>query len=153
MRIAIPLVAAAIALSACGMSDQGSEQGTDGTTQTAPTETTTPSEPATPPTTTTTTPQETTTTEQVAKKPSAGTTKVQIVDFTFEPANITVPVGTTMVWTQLDQSTHTVDFDDGTTSGDLAKGDTYQRTFDKPGKYPYVCFYHPKMTGTVTVTG
>ncbi len=106
MRIAIPLVAAAIALSACGTSE-----------------------------------------------PPAGTTRVRIVDFTYQPGNITVPVGTTVVWTQLDQSTHTVDFEDGTTSGDMAKGDTYKRTFDKPGKYPYVCFYHPRMTGTVTVTG
>ncbi len=149
MRIAIPLVAAAIALSACGMSEQGSEQGTDGTTQAPATTETTTTIPASPTTTTT---QETTT-EQAAKKPSAGTTKVRIVDFTFEPANITVPVGTTVVWTQLDQSTHTVDFEDGEKSGDMAKGDTYKRTFDKPGKYPYVCFYHPRMTGTVTVTG
>lgn len=149
MRIAIPLAAAAIALSACGMSEQaddGAEQAPSLTTTT----TTTPASPTAAPTTEQATQAEETTEKQ--DTPAAGKEKVRIVDFTFEPGNITVPVGTTVVWTQLDQSTHTVDFDDGEKSGDMAKGDTYKRTFDEPGKYPYVCFYHPRMTGTVTVT-
>ncbi|MPY80446.1 MAG: hypothetical protein GEV04_18705 [Actinophytocola sp.] len=147
MRIAIPLAAAAIALSACAMSDQDED-----TSQAAPTTSAASSPEASAATTQeTTTPRRTTETQE--SKPSAGTKKVQIVDFTFEPGDITVPVGTTVVWVQQDDSTHTVDFDDGTQSGDMAKGDTYKRTFDEPGKYPYVCFYHPRMTGTVTVNG
>ncbi|MPZ00726.1 MAG: amidase [Actinophytocola sp.] len=142
MRIAITLAAAAIALSACGMPDQDSDQGADGSPQAAPTTETTTSAPAT-----------AQTTEKPRSTPSAGTKQVRIVDFVFEPGDITVPVGTTVVWQQLDDSTHTVDFDDGEKSGDMAKGDTYRHTFDTPGKYPYLCFYHPRMTGTVTVTG
>lgn len=76
---------------------------------------------------------------------------VPIVDFTFKPAEVTVPVGTTVEWVQKDDSLHTVDFEDGEKSGDMEKGATYTRTFDKPGRYPYLCFYHPRMTGVVTV--
>lgn len=79
---------------------------------------------------------------------------VDVVDFAFEPEEISVPVGTTVEWTYTEDgsSRHTVTFDDGEASGDLDPGDTYTRTFDAPGAYPYVCFYHPNMTGTVTVT-
>jgi plastocyanin len=30
--------------------------------------------------------------------------------------------------------------------------DTYERSFDKSGTFPYRCGPHPEMTGTVTVT-
>jgi plastocyanin len=78
---------------------------------------------------------------------------VEIVDFSFEPETLEVPAGTTVEWVQLDSSRHTVDFADGVRSGDLAEGATYQRTFDDPGDHPYVCFFHPRMTATVVVTG
>ncbi|MGH3516096.1 MAG: cupredoxin domain-containing protein [Haloechinothrix sp.] len=87
-----------------------------------------------------------------APPPDAGTETVEIVDFEFAPGDIEVPVGTTVEWTQQDSSLHTVDFEDGEESGDLEQGDTYSRTFDEPGEYPYDCFYHPRMTATVTVT-
>lgn len=77
---------------------------------------------------------------------------VDVVDFAFEPDDVTVPVGTTVEWTYTDGSSkHTVTFDDGEESGDLESGDTYARTFDEAGAYAYVCFYHPHMTGAVTV--
>lgn len=82
----------------------------------------------------------------------AGEKKVDIVNFVFERGELTVPAGTTVTWTQQDSSLHTVDFEDGEKSGEMAQGDTYSRTFDEPGEYPYICFYHPRMTGTVTVT-
>jgi plastocyanin len=78
---------------------------------------------------------------------------IEIVDFAFQPETLEVPAGTTVEWVQLDSSRHTVDFEDGERSGDLAEGATYQRTFDEPGEHPYVCFFHPRMTATVVVTG
>jgi plastocyanin len=77
---------------------------------------------------------------------------VDIVDFTFEPNTLEVPTGTTVEWAQQDSSRHTVDFEDGEESGDLEEGDTYRRTFSEAGTYDYVCFFHPRMTATVTVT-
>jgi len=31
-------------------------------------------------------------------------------------------------------------------------GDSWQRTFDKPGTYPYTCGPHPEMKATIIVT-
>jgi len=79
---------------------------------------------------------------------------VDVVDFAFEPEQTEVSVGTTVEWSYEEGSSqHTVTFDDGEESGDLEPGDAYTRTFDEPGEHPYVCFFHPSMTGTVTVTG
>jgi plastocyanin len=77
---------------------------------------------------------------------------VDIVDFTFEPEALEVTTGTTVEWVQQDSSRHTVDFDDGEESGHLEEGDIYRRTFDQAGTYDYVCFFHPRMTASVTVT-
>ncbi|WP_149359532.1 cupredoxin domain-containing protein [Lolliginicoccus suaedae] len=76
---------------------------------------------------------------------------VDIIGFEFEPGTLTVPVGSTITWVQKDDSLHTVDFTDGTESGDLTQGQSYSRTFTEPGTYDYVCFYHPRMTATVIV--
>lgn len=79
-------------------------------------------------------------------------TAVSVVDFAFEPEEISVSPGTTVEWSYTEGSSrHTVTFDDGEESDELEPGDTYARTFDEPGAYPYVCFFHPRMTGTVTV--
>ena len=37
-------------------------------------------------------------------------------------------------------------------SDNLGNGDTYSHKFDKAGKFPYHCKYHPRMHGTVTVS-
>lgn len=80
---------------------------------------------------------------------------VVIQDFTFTPANITVPMGTTVRWTNRDSAPHTVtgDTSGGPMSGTLEPGESYSFTFSKGGTYNYHCTIHPMMTGTVTVTG
>jgi plastocyanin len=83
---------------------------------------------------------------------SAGTT-VTIAKFMFGPDNLTVPVGTTVTWTNDDTDPHTVVAKDGSfRSAVLAKGAGYQHTFDKPGTYRYLCSIHPFMVATVVVT-
>jgi len=79
---------------------------------------------------------------------------VSIVDFAFTPKTITVPVGTTVRWTNNGSAPHTVTstsspkaFDSGT----LNSGDTFQHTFTTAGQFPYRCNIHPSMTGTVIV--
>ena len=83
-----------------------------------------------------------------------GTVSVSIVDFAFTPKTITVPVGTTVRWTNNGNAPHTVTstsspraFDSGT----LNPGDTFQHTFTTAGQFPYRCAIHPSMTGTVIV--
>jgi len=79
---------------------------------------------------------------------------VTIEDYSFKAPSITVPVGTTVVWKNLDDDPHTVTaVDDSFDSKGLAQGDTFSHQFLKPGKYQYYCKVHPMMKGTVVVTG
>ena len=78
--------------------------------------------------------------------------KVEIEDFKFAPAEITVQPGTRVTWTNEDVDSHTVVSDDGLfRSGGLDTGDSFSYTFDKPGTYHFTCSVHPKMVGTVIV--
>jgi plastocyanin len=85
----------------------------------------------------------------------AGGTTVDIVEFTFSPAELTVSVGDTVTWTNRDTAAHTATASvPGTiSSGDLKTDDAYEHTFDEAGSFQYICAYHPFMTGTITVEG
>jgi len=88
----------------------------------------------------------------VDPKGTSGTV-VKIDNFSFSPATITVPVGTTVRWTNADDIPHTVVSDDKTTfkSKALDTDEQFTYTFTKPGTYSYFCSIHPKMTGTIVV--
>ena len=76
---------------------------------------------------------------------------VTIVDMSFAPAATTVRVGEAVAWAWDDgRVEHDVVFDGGPASPRQRKG-TWQRTFDGPGTYEYVCSLHPNMTGRVIV--
>jgi len=77
---------------------------------------------------------------------------VRIDNFSFGPAELTVPVGTTVTWTNRDDIPHTVvNTDKVFKSKVLDTDETFSFTFDKAGTYPYFCSIHPKMTGKVVV--
>ena len=78
-------------------------------------------------------------------------TSVTIKDFAFSPASVDVKVGESVTWKNEDSATHNVEGDGGISSGDLANGQTYTKTFDTAGTYAYKCAIHPNMTGTVVV--
>jgi plastocyanin len=70
----------------------------------------------------------------------------------FRPANLEVPIGTTVTWNNDDNDVHTVTADNGSfNSGDLDPGDTYTYTFSQQGTFSYHCQHHAGMVGTVTV--
>ena len=77
----------------------------------------------------------------------------------FAPDNITVVIGVnnTVNWTNNDVVAHTVTSSNTTggnplfNSGNMPVGSMYNYTFTTPGYYPYVCAYHPWMTGSVRV--
>jgi hypothetical protein len=63
-----------------------------------------------------------------------------------------LPVGTIVVWYNRDSVAHTVTARDNSfDSGSLSPGDTFQYTFDQPGKLEYYCTIHSSMVGTITV--
>jgi plastocyanin len=73
-------------------------------------------------------------------------------DFQFMPTAITITQGSTVHWMNEGPSVHTSTGDTGIwDSGNLSPGNSYQFTFNTPGRYPYHCALHPAMTGTVTV--
>ena len=88
--------------------------------------------------------------------------KVTIKNTAFNPRNVTVGVGENVVWTNEDDTEHTVtssEFDSnpncpgvaGVLQDCMTKGETFQHTFDQPGEFPYRCKLHDSMTGVVTV--
>lgn len=80
------------------------------------------------------------------------TTQVSIKDMAFSPDNITIAKGSTVTWTNNDNTIHTVTANDGSFASDsLANGKTYSHTFNTPGVYKYRCVIHPNMIGTITV--
>jgi amicyanin len=84
--------------------------------------------------------------------PPQGGTAVAISDFKFSPATLTVPVGTTVTWTNQDEEPHTLAAKDGSFhSPGMDTHGTYSFTFTNPGSYDYICSIHPFMTGTVVV--
>ncbi len=88
----------------------------------------------------------------VAQEKAAATAEVKIDNFSFGPTALTVPVGTTVTWTNRDDIPHTVVSTYGVfKSKALDTDDKFSFVFTKPGTYPYFCSIHPKMTGQVIV--
>jgi plastocyanin len=89
---------------------------------------------------------------QQLSTPVAATT-VELGDFYYLPATLSVPAGTEVVWSVVGQRTNSVTADDGSwDSGDLNHGDFFTHEFDTPGTYPYHSRYYAWMKGTIVVT-
>jgi len=82
---------------------------------------------------------------------------VGVENFKFIPAEIEIPAGTTVEWTDA-RGRHTIHADDGSfESPTLLAGDRFQHKFDKSGVYRYFCSFHggsggKEMAGKITVT-
>ncbi len=77
---------------------------------------------------------------------------VSISGYAFNPTEVTINVGETVKWTNVDPVQHRIISDRNLfDSGSMGKDDTYKRTFVAPGVYAYHCLIHPSMTGTVIV--
>jgi plastocyanin len=89
---------------------------------------------------------------QASNEPSAANAAVKIDNFVFGPQTITVPVGTTVTWTNSDDIPHTSVSTEGVFKSKVLDTDEkFSYTFTKAGTYPYYCTIHPKMTGKVVV--
>jgi plastocyanin len=70
----------------------------------------------------------------------------------YNPADVTVDVGSTVTWTNADREAHTTTSNQsGWNSGAIAPGAQFSFTYQTAGTFPYHCTIHPGMTGTVTV--
>ncbi len=83
--------------------------------------------------------------------------QVNIENYTFVPATMTVKKGTTVTWTNKDKAKHNVVADDDSPEGGpdgplISQGETYSFTFDTVGTFKYHCQPHPYMMAEVVVT-
>jgi len=103
-----------------------------------------------------------------------GANEVITIGLKFMPPTITVPVGTTVTWTNGETIGHTVtsgawgDVNESTNlrgtqtpdglfdhalSGKGSEGDSFSFTFDEAGEFPYYCQPHLTMNASVIVEG
>ncbi len=74
-------------------------------------------------------------------------------DQSFVPQFISMPIDSTVSWTNDDSIQHTITSDEEGlfVSGPISPGETFDNTFDTPGEFGYHCSIHPWMTGRVMV--
>jgi len=99
-----------------------------------------------------------TSTVQVVACPVGGTTDISIISSTaagFSPGSVTVPVNTTVKWTNVDGMLHTVTNTtvppNGTFNQTVSPNTSVCLKFTAAGAFNYQCSLHPVMTGLVTV--
>ncbi len=87
-----------------------------------------------------------------ASDSATGPLHATIDNFAFAPKELTVKAGSTVDWTNKDDTPHTVTSDDGAFSSPVMDTDQkFRFTFRQTGKFPYHCKLHPTMTGAVVV--
>ena len=79
---------------------------------------------------------------------------VRIEGYQYQPAEVTIRAGDSVRWTNHEKRTsHSVLFprDGGLESERMFPQESWQRRFEKPGRYDYHCGPHPEMKGVVVV--
>jgi plastocyanin len=78
---------------------------------------------------------------------------ITISGFAFHPQTKNVTLGTTLIWSNHDDTAHRLVADDESwAAGHFEPGQSDGVTFNDEGEFPYHCELHPQMTGTITVT-
>jgi plastocyanin len=102
--------------------------------------------------TTTTTAAATTTTTAITVP--SGDVAVNVVSFAFQPNDIELELGHSVIFTVADGS-HTVTSatDAWEPSGGIGEGSSFTVTPTAAGTYDFFCSFHAQMQGTIVVTG
>ncbi len=80
--------------------------------------------------------------------------EVSIRDSRFEPAEVRIKRGDSVLWRNLERrTTHSVLFpaEGGLESERLFPGESWQRKFEQAGRHDYICGPHPEMKGAIVV--
>jgi plastocyanin len=94
------------------------------------------------------------TTAPATTEPAAASASVEIDNFVFKPAELTVKAGTIVTWVNKDDVPHTATAKGKSPAFDSKALDTDEKfsfTFSQPGVYPYYCKVHTHMTGKIVV--
>jgi len=92
---------------------------------------------------------------QVVPTWAAETVEVAIEKMMFLPQRLQIKTGTTVIWINKEKRTsHSLYFEkEGLSESDrIFPGESWQRSFHKPGTYAYHCGPHEEMTGIIEVT-
>jgi plastocyanin len=82
----------------------------------------------------------------------AGAHDVVMENFSYTPGRASVPVGTTVTWTNRDDVPHNVVSTEQKFKSPVLDTDgQFSHRFDTAGSYKYFCSIHPKMTGEIAV--
>ena len=83
---------------------------------------------------------------------AAEPSSIDITKFAFAPKEITIAPGTKLVWTNHDETPHTISASDKAfVSKAMDTDDRYEHVFASEGDFSYFCTLHPFMTGIVHV--
>lgn len=140
----LSLVLAACASSASSPSVTGE---TEAPTPAAATESAAPSESSAP-------------SEEPSEEATAEEVRVRLESSNFDPTELTIAAGTTVLFLNADSYAHTVTegtggqaANDPIVDREIAENRTVRVTFDEPGTYEITCKIHPSMQMTITVEG
>lgn len=81
----------------------------------------------------------------------AETHTVRIEGMQFVPATLTVKAGDRIVWRNADLVPHTATAAGRFDSGAIQPGKSWTHAVPPPGRYDYVCTFHPGMKATLVV--
>ena len=83
----------------------------------------------------------------------AGAVAVTVVDFNFQPADITAKTGQVIAFSNTGSAPHTATLDDGScTTPTIQPGKADGLTFTVAGTYKFHCSIHTQMKGTIVVS-
>lgn len=95
-----------------------------------------------------------------SEEATAEEVRVRLESSNFDPSELTITAGTTVLFLNADSYTHTVTegtggqaVDDPIVDREIAENRSVRVTFDEPGTYDITCKIHPSMQLTVTVEG
>lgn len=160
MRAAVLLVVLSLALSGCLTPRGNGTEDPDGAAP-LPNEPTSQNDGTSQPTKGTDDPPTTTATSNATPPPREPDTHTVTIgnallcmEAPFEPAEIEVVAGDSVVWENADDCTHTASGNGGSfeTNNIAAGKKSPPIPFDEPGTFDYICAIHPQMEGTVKVT-
>ncbi len=89
----------------------------------------------------------------LTKAGGTAASRIEIRDFMFQPATVTVPAGSEITFINLDEEPHTVASKDGkfARSKPLDTDQKFSLRLTAPGEYGFFCTVHPHMTGKIVV--
>ncbi len=99
-------------------------------------------------------------TAEESEEPETAEERVRIDNSQFDPGELTIAVGTEVVFLNADSFTHTVTegtdgdvVDDPIVDDEIEQNGSVRVVFDEPGTYEITCEIHPSMQMTITVEG